>query len=205
MSTIAILTIKRFDAAKQRLGDAGIRPALAEAMMTDVLDAIAGSDAVDEVLIVSGEPRTHSHGRVIEDPDEGHNPAATRGIDAAIERGATRVVLLAGDCPLLDPVDLDSLLIDRGDHLVVIADRHGTGTNGLIISPPRAVAPSFGEGSCARHQELAAAAGIECTVATGTSLALDIDTPDDLRALIESTETQRAPNTRAVLSAEGLL
>jgi hypothetical protein len=42
-------------------------------------------------------------------------------------------------------------------------------------------------------------------VAKGTSLALDIDTPDDLRVLIESTETHRAPNTRAVLSAERIL
>ena len=205
MSTFAIVTIKRFSAAKQRLGDAIVRPALAEAMMSDVVAAIGRSAAVDQVLIVSGEAGAAKHGEVIDDPDEGHNPAASRGIAAAVDRGATRVVLLPGDCPLLDPIELDDLLADRGSHLVVIADRHGSGTNGLIIAPPHAIEPAFGEGSCARHQRLAADAGVACTVAEGTSLALDIDTPEDLSELIAAIDDERAPNTRAVLLAEGLL
>lgn len=205
MSTVAILTIKRFDAAKQRLGDARIRPALAEAMMTDVLAALRVSKAIDEILIVSGEPKAKDHGRVLEDPDDGHNPAAARGIAKAVAMGATRVVLLAGDCPLVDPADLDVLLTGRGDHVVVIADRHGTGTNGLVLSPPTAIVPSFGEGSCKRHQDLAAAAGIDCSVATGTTIALDIDTPADLQQLIGSLDGDNAPHTRAVLAAEKIL
>lgn len=205
MSTFAILTIKRFGVAKQRLGDARFRPALAEAMMADVLAALDRCRRIDDILIVSGEPRVHRHRLVIDDPDEGHNPAAMRGIEAAVARGASRVILVAGDCPLIDPAELDALLVDRREHVVVIADRHATGTNGLILSPPRAIEPAFGEGSCARHRRLAEDADIGVSVATRTSLAHDIDTPEDLQALIAAADDSLAPNTRAVLRSEGLL
>jgi 2-phospho-L-lactate guanylyltransferase len=205
MSTIAVLTIKRFGAAKQRLGSASFRPALARAMMIDALASLEACDALDDVVIVSGEPQARNHRNVVDDPDEGHNPAAVRGIAAALDRGATRVLLAAGDCPLLDSTELAVLIAQDGEGVTVIADRHGTGTNGLIMSPPTLIAPSFGDGSCARHQALAAAAGADCSVASGTSLALDIDTPEDLRMLIEVIDANVAPSTHALLSAEGLL
>ena len=65
----------------------------------------------------------------------------------------------------------------------MIPDRHGTGTNGLILSPPDAIAPAFGPGSRERHLELARAAGLRCRVATIPSMALDLDTGEDLREL----------------------
>ena len=43
MTTVAVLPVKRFDEAKQRLGEtmrSGTRRALAEAMLTDVLTAL---------------------------------------------------------------------------------------------------------------------------------------------------------------------
>lgn len=205
MTTVAILTIKRFTSAKQRLGDSPVRPALAEAMMVDALAALKGADAIDEVLIVSGEPEALRHGTVIDDPDEGHNPAAQRGIAAAVERGAERVLLVAGDCPLMEAETLNALLQRRGDHVAVVADRHGTGTNALVLSPPSAIAPAFGEGSCARHQALAEKAGIPCSVALRTSLALDIDTPEDLTELVGQIGPDEAPHTYELLHAEGLL
>ena len=54
----AVLPIKRFGAAKQRLdktSHAGTRRALAEAMVTDVLIALRRAERVDEVLVVTGE------------------------------------------------------------------------------------------------------------------------------------------------------
>ena len=58
VSTIAVLPVKRFDDAKQRLGDAlrgGTRRALAEAMLTDVLTALRRSKRVDAVVVVTSE------------------------------------------------------------------------------------------------------------------------------------------------------
>jgi 2-phospho-L-lactate/phosphoenolpyruvate guanylyltransferase len=80
-------------------------------------------------------------------------------------------------------------------------DRHGTGTNGLLLAPPDAIPPSFGPGSRERHTALALAAGIAARVEQPSSLLLDIDTGDDLAVLRDrlSGERIRASRTRAVL------
>jgi 2-phospho-L-lactate guanylyltransferase len=83
----------------------------------------------------------------------------------------------------------------------VIPDRHGTGTNGLLLSPPDVIAPAFGPGSCERHRQLAARAGVHCRVERTRSLSLDIDTRadlDELRARLAG-DGGRAPHTRAAL------
>src|ERR1700760_541435 len=105
--TIAVLPVKRFGAAKQRLDNDlsdGTRRALAEAMVTDVLIALRRAKRVDEVLVVSGETLAvalaagYDAAAVVDDPDDdGHSAAAARGVAAAIERGATRVLLVPGD------------------------------------------------------------------------------------------------------------
>ena len=56
MPTLAVLPMKRFDGAKQRLEDQytpGERRALAEAMFSDVLVALRRSASVNEVLVIS--------------------------------------------------------------------------------------------------------------------------------------------------------
>ena len=65
--------------------------------------------------------------------------------------------------PHARPGELDALLQStrrRGPEVVIVPDRHGTGTNGLLLAPPDAIAPSFGPGSCERHRALARAAGV---------------------------------------------
>jgi 2-phospho-L-lactate guanylyltransferase len=84
---------------------------------------------------------------------------------------------------------------------VIVPDRHGSGTNGLLLAPPNAISPSFGPGSRARHTALALAAGIDPRIEQPPSLLLDIDTGDDLAVLRDrlSGERIRAARTRAVL------
>ncbi len=91
---------------------------------------------------------------------------------------------MPGDCPLLDPRELDHLLTGVPERYVsVVPDRHGTGTNALVLAPPSAIAPAFGEGSCARHVAAAREAGIPYGVEELASLGLDLDTPADIVAL----------------------
>jgi 2-phospho-L-lactate guanylyltransferase len=66
---------------------------------------------------------------------------------------------------------------------VILADRHGTGTNGLLLCPPTAIGPSFGMGSRERHAELAHRAGMPWTVEDVPGFAYDVDTADDLAAI----------------------
>jgi 2-phospho-L-lactate/phosphoenolpyruvate guanylyltransferase len=193
MSIIAVLPIKGFAHAKQRLAgelDAGPRRALAEAMCADVLVALRRAKLVDEILVVSGDPNAQQLGAtngasVVVDDREGHNVAASLGVARAVELGATRALLVPGDCPLLDPAELDGLLSREVESpsALIVPDRHGTGTNALLLTPPDSLTPAFGPDSCPRHIANAELAGTHPEVVDVPSLALDIDTPEDLEAL----------------------
>lgn len=214
VQTLAILPAKRFDHAKGRLDGAlasGSRRALAEAMLADVLTALRRVEALDAVLVVTADPtaqRIAEGDGLLTLPDlaeSGQAQAVARGIAYARELGAAQVLCVAGDCPLLDPAELDGLLgrpRTAARYAVIVPDRHGTGTNALLLCPPDALEPAFGPGSCARHRELAEAAGAAVEVAQLDSLALDVDTPDDLAELQQRLANRRggAARTRGMLT-----
>jgi 2-phospho-L-lactate guanylyltransferase len=212
MSLLAILPIKSFDHSKQRLSPeltAGPRRALAESMFSDVLVALRRATSVDEIVVVSSDHGAQriagGHGAVVvEDDALGHSEAAVLGIAHAIETGAERVLLVPGDCPILDPGQIDELAAYAvtPPSALIVPDRHGTGTNALLLTPPDALTPAFGPGSCARHYELATARGSRPEVVSVQSLALDIDTPEDLAALRETLAATRggAAHTRGMLN-----
>jgi 2-phospho-L-lactate guanylyltransferase len=185
--TVAILPVKTFGRAKQRLGDAiDDRPQLAAAMVADVLDALAEVRGLDGVIVVSADDIVGPGGGVewVHDPLEaGQSSAAARGVRAAVARGAARVLLVPGDCPALDAAEVDALLTGAEPGVVIVPDRHGSGTNALLLDPPTVIAPAFGPGSFARHAALAAGAGARVRVGRLPSLELDVDTPGDLAAL----------------------
>lgn len=211
MLATAIVPIKRFGAAKSRLADAVTgdeRRDVAKAMLTDVLAALGHAERVARVVVISGEPAavaaaSEAGCEYLDDPDDsGHREAASIGVRAALAAGAECVALLPGDCPLLDPDELDrAIAAMQGGVAGVVPDRHGSGTNGLILAPPDAIAPAFGPGSRERHLELARGAGVEPRVVEIASLALDLDTPDDLAELtrVLAAAPERAPATAAVL------
>ncbi|HWT95820.1 MAG TPA: 2-phospho-L-lactate guanylyltransferase [Solirubrobacteraceae bacterium] len=191
MTTVAVLPIKRFSHAKQRL-ERDDRGELMRTMASGVLDAVCGAVQVNRVLVVTsdldaGVLARRAGAEVVHEPGLlGHSAAASLGVARAVELGALRVLLVAGDCPLMQSADVDALLtafpVDAPG-VVVLADRHGTGTNGLLLSPPAAIAPAFGPGSRERHAALAADAGVPCVVEERTVFAHDVDTLDDLAAI----------------------
>jgi len=194
-ATVAILPVKRFDAAKTRLErdlTPGSRKALTEAMVTDVLIALRRTPEVDVTLVVTGDTGAAAlaagyDAHPVDDPDDaGHNAAVRLGIrEAIIEYDAARVVLVAGDCPAIDPKELGELIerAPRAPSVVIVPDRHGDGTNALVLSPPEVMDYSFGPGSRARHEAAAAEAGAACVVAEPWSIVHDVDTVDDLATL----------------------
>ncbi len=200
MKATAVLPVKRFDVAKQRLAagmDAGRRTALVLAMLGDVLEAIGASRSIERTIVVTDEPRAAeiavaTGAEVLPDStDSGHSDATLTGIARAAELGASCVVLLPSDCPLLEPRELDRLLTGMPQRFVaVVPDRHGEGTNALALAPPDAIRPAFGEGSRARHVAAAREAGIPFGVEELPSLALDLDTPADVVALTRELETR---------------
>lgn len=216
-STIAVLPVKRLDQSKTRLAEGGLTPgtrrALVEAMVTDVLVALRRSQRVDQTIVVTGEPALEAiaHGydadSVVDPDDASHSSAAIIGVRAARERGAKRVLLVPGDCPALDPKEVDALLARPldGPDVVIVSDRHGTGTNALLLTPPDILEPSFGPASLERHLAAAQAAGARCEVLDIPSLVLDVDTRDDLEVLRTALEGKHggAAHTRGLLNRLG--
>ncbi|HEX6460769.1 MAG TPA: 2-phospho-L-lactate guanylyltransferase [Thermoleophilaceae bacterium] len=213
MRTAAILPIKSFGAAKQRLSPmlgGGARQALAQAMFSDVLSSLRKVERLDTITVVSADATVDAAARghgvtVVGDPREsGQSDATLLGIRHALASGYDRVLLVPGDTPLLCPSEIDALL-GRGEadgmQVVIVPDRHGSGTNALVISPPDAFRPSFGPDSLNRHVTLAQEAGLKHSVEEVPSLSHDVDTPDDLESLAAVLEERRAvaPLTRGAL------
>lgn len=214
MRTAAILPVKRFSRAKQRLGASvadELREDLARAMVGDVLIALNETASIARTIVVTREDSIvatarHLGALVVEDTaEESQSAAVALGVERALDEGFERVLCVPGDCPALDPEELDSLLESIVPEVVIVPDRHGTGTNGLLLTPPHAIAPSFGPGSRERHLALAREAGAVCRIERPASLLLDIDTGADLAALrgrLSGVNTG-APRTRAVLGLPG--
>ncbi len=211
MRATAVLPVKRFAAAKRRLA-AGIdderRAALVAAMLDDVLEAVGQTRSIERTIVVTDEAEAaeaaaRTGAEVVPDPGEGgHSGAALAGIARVEEHGGSCAVLLPGDCPLLEPRELDRLFTGvPSNYVAIVPDRHGTGTNALVLAPPGAIRPAFGEGSCARHVAAARAAGIPFAVEELASLALDLDTPADVVALTRELEARpgRAGRTAKAL------
>jgi 2-phospho-L-lactate/phosphoenolpyruvate guanylyltransferase len=212
MRTVAILPMKSFSEAKRRLRvelAADDRRVLVEAMFSDVLVALRRVPALERIVVVSGDRVAQRIGEaygasVVPDDERGHNAAAVLGIRAALEEGMDRALLIPGDCPMLDPKELEALLEHPAAErsVLIVPDRHGTGTNALLLTPPDALAPSFGPDSRPRHLADASAGGIAGEVVELASLALDVDTPDDLEALYRRLDTVHggAAHTRGMLN-----
>jgi 2-phospho-L-lactate/phosphoenolpyruvate guanylyltransferase len=207
---LAIVPVKRFGRAKRRLaaalGDEAVHE-LAREMLGDVLDAIGGSAVIERTLVVTSEwdlPETQAGWLTIPDARRSstHSKAAQRGVARALRDGAECVALLPGDCPLLDSAELDAALHRaRPGRVGIVPDRHGTGTNALILCPPDAIEPAFGEGSRDRHERLAREAHLEAAIERLYSLAIDVDTAEDLGVLrqVLDRNPELAPRTARAL------
>jgi 2-phospho-L-lactate guanylyltransferase len=207
--TAAILPIKSFGAAKQRLGSllgAGSRQALAQAMFQDVLAALRRTPSIEQVVVVAAEPSVEfaaeDHVVVIEEEvSQGQSAAAMTGIRWALDNSFERVLLIPGDTPLLSSDELETLLQDASaarTSVVIVPDRHDEGTNALLLRPPEAIEPSFGPGSLARHVQAAEAAGVSHRVERVPSLIFDVDTSEDLAVVAAAIEQQRAVAPRTL-------
>jgi 2-phospho-L-lactate guanylyltransferase len=206
-TTWAIIPVRGLERAKSRLGgplDAEERVDLVSRLLRRAVSAAVTSSRVAGAIVVSSDPAAlelaEASGAVpLADLDRGLNPALELARDAALARGATAIVVLPGDLPWLDRETLDAVLVAAGEAeardgaagsaitsglVALVPDRHGTGTNVLILAPPGAIEFAFGAGSRAEHAARARAAGA-AYAELGGPLDVDLDTPDDL-VLVEA-------------------
>jgi 2-phospho-L-lactate guanylyltransferase len=183
-----VVPVQAFEHAKSRLGaalDAEERRDLVERLLLGTVTTALATPGVAEVIVVSPDPEVldlanRAGARTVEQRSRGLNPALQEARAAA---SGSRILILPADLPGLRPSDL-SRVLEAGDaagtpSVVLVPDRHGTGTNALLLDPPEAIDPAFGGDSRAGHAWLAASADIAFTEVTGV-LDLDVDTPEDL-------------------------
>ena len=119
------------------------------------------------------------------------NEAIRAARAVAVAKDATAIIVVPADLARVSAVNLDAFVeATRGSLersapaaaaglVALVPDRHGEGTNALLVSPPALVEPSFGTASRAVHRAAAVAAGALYLEIDGP-LTLDVDTGDDL-------------------------
>ena len=184
-----IVPVKPFGEGKSRLALAAsteLRAELSQRWLIHVLTTAQAWGRFAGIAVVSRDPAvlaladTLGTLAVAESGDD-LNAALRQAGDVVVAIGAEAVLMLPSDLPLLSAEDLQELyeLAEEGES-VSIAPSYDGGTNALLLRPPDAIPCAFGEKSCARHLALAAAAGLPCHVYHSSTLALDIDRPEDL-------------------------
>ena len=190
---VALVPVRSFRNGKTRLASALTpeeRAAIGRRMLARVAGAAAESDVVDAVVVISPDPEvldaavTLGPG-IVPLPQAadafGLNGAIDQGRAWAERRGAAALLVLFGDLPLLTAHDVRAMV--RLDAPVVVApDRHGTGTNALLLrlNPESAAFTfQFGQDSFAHHGAEARRLRLTVDVFTTRGTAFDLDTPAD--------------------------
>jgi 2-phospho-L-lactate guanylyltransferase len=185
-----ILPVKRLDWAKSRLSGAlspEQRRSLAAALMQNALLALLDSIALERVVVVSADPealamaREHGAQVLAETSGGGLNQALSDARTEAVRAGATSLLVLASDLPLVKPSDVQTFVREmKGRGVVLAPDRRRQGTNALLLRPAGAIEFAFGADSFERHLLLAREAGLDSRISELPGLAFDIDLPEDL-------------------------
>ncbi|MBZ5529179.1 MAG: 2-phospho-L-lactate guanylyltransferase [Acidobacteriia bacterium] len=208
-----LLPIKDQRNAKQRL--AGLlspeeRQSLARAMMEDVLTAVRSVRRAEQIFVVTNFAPAiriaESAGWhvLLEEEQISESASVDFASRCCAERGVSALLRLPMDLPLVQPADIDELLaLDfSAPAAVMVPSSDGTGTNALLRTPPALFPSQFGSGSFAKHRALAESAGAQILLRRNPRLEMDVDDPDDLRALL--THDLSATATGRWLAASGV-
>ncbi len=196
MTVRAIVPQKPLALAKGRLAAAlspAARGALSLALLRHVCAVLQSVPAVEAVGIMSLDPMVRAGAGawgVSSWPDPGSdlNGALAQVIAASARADQRRgLLVIAGDLAWLRAADAAALLQAAGPDAVVLApSKDGTGTNALLVPPRAPFRPAYGDGSRAAHHRAARALGLRIIEVCRPGLAFDVDTPDDLAAVLRT-------------------
>lgn len=210
MTLWAIVPVKPLKRSKSRLSKVlseEERTLLSRDLLTHTLDILGQVSGIEHTLVVSRDSmalslaRDHGAHTVQENGTPELNRALIRATLVARGYGVSRVLILPADLPLISREDVEHLVaLGQDPPVVVIApDRHGTGTNALLSSPPGLIEYDFGPDSFQRHVDRAKACGARLEICRLPSFGLDVDLPEDLELL----KSERQPSLRTAEETPG--
>jgi len=221
----AVVALKPIERAKSRLGTVAdpLRRQLAWAMAVDTLSAL--SAAVEDVVVVSGQPslaeQLHHAGLAVIVADEpgplGMNAALTSGADLLRARGCALVLACVADLPALRASSVRRILAAAlSQPRSYLADASGVGTT-MLLAVDTDLEPHFQGPSAAAHLRSGAAALTdEMLGAALPDARQDVDTEADLSvaadlglgpatsALLHPAATQRPQTEEATFAGRAL-
>jgi 2-phospho-L-lactate guanylyltransferase len=189
----AVLPVKNPRDAKQRLSSvlaSKEREALARAMYEHAIAALCAARGLDRIAVVTSDDAVARDARrrgvlVFEEREQlGHSHSADAALRHAASLGATTVLLVPIDVPLVTPGDIEALAATPRRGLVIVPSSDGAGTNALVQTPPGVIACRFGPGSFQAHFEQAHSRGVPVEVRRPPGLTFDLDTPEDAARLL---------------------
>ena len=195
----AVLPAKNIVDAKQRLAEA-LRPAerrtLFRLMYENALSVLSSARGLDGIAVVTCDPAAaeiaESFGaRLITEPaNDGQTAAVERAAKTLAAEGARGILTIPGDTPLISAAEVERVLDAHGDPpaMTIVPAHDRRGSNCIAVSPPDLIPFSFGNDSFQPHLAAARERGVEPRVLPLPGLGLDIDTPEDLRALLRRPE-----------------
>lgn len=203
-----IIPVKEFSRAKERLSNLlslQERRRLALVMYEDVLNVVTSASSLDRVVVISKDPTAldmaQKQGAIAleEKEQRGQSSSVDLASQFCLEAGATSVLSIPIDVPLITIEDIDGIMsmATRSPLVVLSPSRDERGTNAVLRIPPDVIRSHFGPDSFRLHLEEINERQIPYQVCRLPSLALDIDDPQDL-ALFLSRESQTKSYTRAI-------
>lgn len=194
MTLWAVIPVKPLRRGKSRLAKVlkdDERAELNRKMLMHTVKTLVGLQELEHVLVVSRDPEALAMARgygartVREDGTPELNIALTRATLVAKTYGAQGVLILPADLPNINPEDVRTLITagEKPPVVVISPDHNHSGTNALLINPAGLIDFDFGEMSYERHIAQAEKKGIEVKVCELSSIAHDIDNPEDLEHL----------------------
>ncbi|MBO0910169.1 MAG: 2-phospho-L-lactate guanylyltransferase [Acidobacteria bacterium] len=190
-----LIPVKKLCGAKQRLGavlEQSARTELAHAMLADVASSVAAS-ACDDVAVVTSDEfavelaRRHGFEVLSDDANLSETDAIEVATRLSEARGIDSTLVIPADVPLIAPEELRAICDNApGSGSVLVPSRDMRGTNAALRRPSSLFPLHFGNDSFMPHLAAAIAAATPCVVLSLPGIALDIDTPEDLRDLAEA-------------------
>lgn len=190
-----IVPVKDLSKAKERLSSLlpqVQRTELAYAMLEDVLNALVGSKLADRKFIVTLDTKAIEIAEnlgievILETEQNGESASVDYASQIAKDMGATSVLVIPGDAPLITSDDIDFVLEKEkaGPSIVFVPARDEYGTNAILRKPPNAIPSMFGADSFNKHKAEADKNNIPYESYENSRIGLDIDRPEDLAELL---------------------
>jgi len=199
MTIFVIIPVKRLDNAKSRLSPLltdDERKKFCLKMLEDILKTVKSTKRINQTVVVSNDPEVFHVAKnfdatYLKERKNGLNEAVSEAIGWCIGRGATSVLVLPADIPLVTPTDLNRMLaLGEKASMVISPSRSGKGTNALLFTPPNASPIFYGPQSFQRHLEEASKRKVSFRRFRSQRIALDVDTTEDLTDFISTNARQ---------------